>query len=82
MPWSSTSEPRTWQTPPTFTKLLSPILVISVTPVCSQGSKKEGMEDISAHIELSILISRVLRILELGIKMQEKESSEDKEARY
>lgn len=40
------------------------------------------MEDISAHIELSILISRVLRILELGIKMQEKESSEDKEARY
>lgn len=38
------------------------------------------MEDISGHMELNILISRVLGFLELGIKMQEKKSSEDKEA--
>lgn len=40
------------------------------------------MEDISGHMELNILISRVLRFLELGIKMQEKKSSKDKEALY
>lgn len=40
---------------------LSPILVISVLRVCSQGSKEGGVEDISRHMELNILISRVLR---------------------
>lgn len=40
------------------------------------------MEDISGHMELNILISRVLGFLELGIKMQEKKSREDKEALY
>lgn len=60
----------------------SPILVISVLRVCSQGSKEEGVEDISRHMELNILISQVLGFLELGIKTQEKKTSKDKEALY
>ena len=48
----------------------------------SRIPRKKGVEDISRHMELNILISQVLRFLELGIKTQEKKASKDKEALY